>query len=187
MLAGRVHRGHDWRAVSTAWAASPRNSAMPSSDSGSARAASSAFLAGITGWSDANHTRPAAAGGVHEPHQRRVHVGGEVGRRHQVQLRPLEHVLDQQRLVGVAHVGADDGEAGEVDEHVLEQHRVLAAGAHLRAGDADVDRHRDAELLARGVHGVVEAVVQLVLLDERRDPHQRQRVVLGQLAHARRS
>ncbi len=31
---------------------------MPSSDSGSARAASSAFLAGITGWSDANHTRP---------------------------------------------------------------------------------------------------------------------------------
>ena len=31
---------------------------MPSSESGSAWAASSAFLAGITGWSDANSSRP---------------------------------------------------------------------------------------------------------------------------------
>ena len=101
-----------------------------------------------------------------------------------MELRPLEHVLDEQRLVRVAHVGADHGELAEVDEHVFEQHRVLAARAHLRAGDADVDRHGQAELLRDRVHRVVEAVVELVLLDERRHPHHAERGVLRELAHA---
>ena len=62
---------------------------------------------------------------------------------------------------------------------------MLAGRAHARAGDADVDRHRQAELGAGGVDGVVELVVERVLVDERRDPHQRDGRVLGQGAQPR--
>ena len=72
--------------VSRRVAVPPRNCAIASSERGSARAASSAFLAGSTGWSEREQHPAATAGRVHEAHQRGVHVGGQVGRRHQVQL-----------------------------------------------------------------------------------------------------
>ena len=78
--------------------------------------------------------------GVHEGDQRRVHVLGQIGRVGQVEVGPLEHVLHEQRLVGMAHVGADHRQSLEVDQDVLEQLGVLAGRAHARAGDADVDR-----------------------------------------------
>ena len=74
-------------------------------------------------------------GGVHEGDERGVHVRGQVGRVGQVEVGPLEHVLHQQGLEGVAHVGADDGEPLEVDEDVLEQLGTLAGGAHPWPGD----------------------------------------------------
>ena len=49
-----------------------------------------------------------------------------------------------------------------------------------RAGDADVDGHGETELGARGVDGVVELVVERVLLHQRRDPHQHDGGILGQ-------
>ena len=61
---------------------------------------------------------------------------------------------------------------------------MLAGRAHAGAGDADVDRHRQAQLGTGGVHGVVELVVEGVLVDERRDPHQRHGRVLGQRVQA---
>ena len=70
-------------------------------------------------------TRPCTA-------QRRVEVPRRVGRARQVEPVPLAHVVDEQLLVGMAHVGADDRQLGEVDEHVLEQLGVLHPGAHPR-------------------------------------------------------
>ena len=77
-------------------------------------------------------------------------------------------------------MGADDGQPLEVDEDVFEELGVLAGRAHARAGNADVDRHRQAELGAGGVHRVVELVVERVLVDERRHPHQHDGRVGGQ-------
>src|SRR5271166_286226 len=113
-----------------------------------------------------------AAAGPHELDQRRMHVGGQIGRVRQVQIGPLEHVLDEQFLEGVAHVGADDDQIGEVDEDVLEQDRVLTAGPDPRSGDADIDRDGKAQLLTSGVDRVVEGVVEGVLVDEGRHPDQ---------------
>ena len=70
----------------------------------------------------------------------------------------------------MAHVGADDDQIGEVDQHVLEEYRVLAAGPDPRSGDADVDRDGEAQLLAGGVDRVVEGVVEGVLVDQGRHP-----------------
>ena len=42
----------------------------------------------------------------------------------------------------------------------------------LRSGDADVDRHGQAQLFAGGVDGVVQRVVEGILVDQRRHPHE---------------
>ena len=85
----------------------------------------------------------------------------------------------------MAHVRADHRQAGEVDQHVLEQFGMLAAGPHLRPGYADVDRDRKARLGARRVYRVVQPVIERELLDERRDPHEGEPLVLREVAHVR--
>ena len=79
---------------------------------------------------------------------------------------------------------ADHRHPAEVDQHVLEQLGMLAAGPNLRTGHADVDRHREARFHARRVHRVVQPVIERVLLDQRRDPHQSEPLVPRQVSHA---
>jgi hypothetical protein len=69
-------------------------------------------------------------------------------------------------------VVADDAQALEVDEHVLEALGVLAGRAHAGTEDADVDGDGQAQLGAEGVDGVVQPVVERVLVDERCDPYE---------------
>ena len=113
---------------------------------------------------------PPATAGAHEGDQCRMHVLGQVRRVREIEVRPLEQVLDEELLVRVAHVGADHHQIGEVDQDVFEQDRVLATGADPRTGDPDVDRDRDPELLAGGVDRIVERIVQRDLPEQGCDP-----------------
>ena len=65
--------------------------------------------------------------GVHERHERRVHVAGCVGGAREVEVRPLAHVVHEELLVGMPHVRHDDCQSREVDEYVLEEFGVLYA------------------------------------------------------------
>ena len=120
---------------------------------------------GRNGWSEANRTRPLPRRDPMNLINEGCMYLARIGRVRKVEIGPLEHVLDEQLLVGVAHVGADDDQIGEVDQHVLEQYRVLAPGPDPRSGDADVDRDGKAQLLTGGVDRVVEGVVEGVLVD----------------------
>ena len=124
--------GHDGASSKIRAAAAPRKSSLASSLNGRARAAVEGPLHGQERMVRREQDPAPAAPGPHEAEQGRVHVFRQVGRVREVEIGPLEHVLDEELLVGVAHVGADHHQIGEIDQHVLEQHRVLTPGTDPR-------------------------------------------------------
>jgi hypothetical protein len=59
----------------------------------------------------------------------------------------------------MTHVSRDHDEVGKVDEHVLEENRILILRRLEGTEDSDVDADRYAELLARPIHVIEQPIV----------------------------
>ena len=88
---------------------------------------------------------------------------GKPSRIRKVETVIFSHEPDQERFPRMAHMGADDGEVGEVDQNIIEKHWILIAESHFRPRHPHVYGHRQPQAFATLVDRVQPRRVDLLV------------------------